>query len=158
MNRLLKATILALVLTTPAAEAQNFDAGAQAYNSGDYGAALREWVPLATRGDAEAQVNLGVMYDFGEGVSEDDAEAVAEIAAGLGINAQALIARARREGWKLRGGSTRRAIGTRETIARLKGLLQKRLSELEGQIGELGREADAASIERESGGFGEGGG
>jgi uncharacterized protein len=31
---------------------------------------------LAEQGDATAQLNLGVRYDFGEGVPEDDAEAV----------------------------------------------------------------------------------
>ena len=30
----------------------------------------------ADQGDANAQFNLGVMYDFGEGVPKDDAEAV----------------------------------------------------------------------------------
>ena len=30
----------------------------------------------AELGDVDAQVRLGVMYDYGEGVSEDDAEAV----------------------------------------------------------------------------------
>jgi len=31
---------------------------------------------LAEQGHAEAQYNLGVMYDYGEGVPEDDAEAM----------------------------------------------------------------------------------
>ena len=31
---------------------------------------------LAEAGDAESQVNLGVMYDTGRGVPQDDAEAV----------------------------------------------------------------------------------
>lgn len=76
-------------------------------------------------------------------------DAVAAIAADLGIGAQALIARARREGWKLRGKPSKKAIGTRETIARLKGLLQRRLAEFETQINVLGAEANAASSERE---------
>ncbi len=76
-------------------------------------------------------------------------DAVAAIAADLGIGAQALIVRARREGWRLRGKPSKKAIGTRETIARLKGLLQRRLAEFETQINVLGAEANAASSERE---------
>jgi TPR repeat protein len=54
----------------------DFDAGVAAYNKGDYATAMREWRPLAEAGDASAQYNLGVMYANGEGVPEDDAEAV----------------------------------------------------------------------------------
>ena len=38
--------------------------------------ALREWKPLAEKEYASAQNNLGLMYANGEGVSQDDAEAV----------------------------------------------------------------------------------
>ncbi len=38
--------------------------------------ALREWRPLAEQGNANAQFFLGVMYDKGRGVPQDDAEAV----------------------------------------------------------------------------------
>ena len=47
-----------------------------AYQMGDYGTALKLWGTLAEQGDAGAQYNLGVMYDNGEGVAEDDAKAV----------------------------------------------------------------------------------
>ena len=50
--------------------------GYTAYNAGDYATALREWRPLAEQGNADAQYNLGMMYDEGEGVPQDDAEAV----------------------------------------------------------------------------------
>ena len=40
-----------------------FDEGVAAYNRGDYAAALREFLPLAQQGNADAQTNLGVMYD-----------------------------------------------------------------------------------------------
>ena len=43
---------------------------------GDYATALQEWRALAERGDAQAQHNLGVMYDEGYGVPVNDAEAV----------------------------------------------------------------------------------
>lgn len=74
---------------------------------------------------------------------------VAQIAAAAGINSNKLTAQARREGWALRGKARIKTQGTRETIARLKALLQRRLAELESQLGTLGEEADAASSERE---------
>ena len=46
-----------------------------AYVSGDYDLALKSWRPLAETGDAAAQVNLGVMYNQGHGVMQDDNEA-----------------------------------------------------------------------------------
>jgi TPR repeat protein len=54
----------------------DFDNGVAAYERGDYATAFREWLPLAEQGDAQAQYNLGGMYQFGEGVPVNDAEAV----------------------------------------------------------------------------------
>jgi TPR repeat protein len=45
--------------------------GYQSYLKGDYEAAYNEWLPLAELGDAEAQYNLGVLYDEGAGVDKD---------------------------------------------------------------------------------------
>jgi TPR repeat protein len=45
--------------------------GYQSYLKGDYQAAYEEWLPLAELGDAEAQFNLGVMYDEGAGIDQD---------------------------------------------------------------------------------------
>ena len=45
--------------------------GYQSYLKGDYDAAYEEWLPLAELGDAEAQFNLGVMYDEGAGRTRD---------------------------------------------------------------------------------------
>jgi TPR repeat protein len=42
-----------------------------------YAAALKKWRPLAARGDAAAQFNLGVMYDNGQGVTQDHQQAAA---------------------------------------------------------------------------------
>lgn len=50
--------------------------GYQSYLKGDYQAAYEEWLPLAELGDAEAQYNMGVMYDEGAGVDQDLAIAV----------------------------------------------------------------------------------
>ena len=46
-----------------------------AYHRGDYETALREWGLLAEQGDADAQSNLGRMYDTGKGVPKDYAVA-----------------------------------------------------------------------------------
>ncbi len=63
-----------LGLTAPAWA--GWDEGEAAYKRGDYAAALRELRPLAEQGFAEAQHNLGVMYEDGQGVPKDYAEAL----------------------------------------------------------------------------------
>lgn len=45
--------------------------GYQSYLKGDYQAAYKEWMPLAELGDAEAQYNIGVLFDEGAGVDQD---------------------------------------------------------------------------------------
>jgi uncharacterized protein len=49
---------------------------AEALEREDYETAYKLFLPLAEQGDADAQFNLGVMYDEGEGVPQDDKEAV----------------------------------------------------------------------------------
>ena len=66
-------TILAMSITVSLA--QDFEKGMEAYQNGDYATALSIWLPLAEQGDAEAQNWLGVMYDYGDGVTQDDKEA-----------------------------------------------------------------------------------
>ncbi|MEK9941784.1 MAG: tetratricopeptide repeat protein [Gammaproteobacteria bacterium] len=56
--------------------AQDFQKGVEAAQKGDFATALREWRPLAEQGNATAQFNLGVMYRQGQGVPQDDKEAV----------------------------------------------------------------------------------
>ncbi len=53
-----------------------FEFGWAAYEYGDYQEAARVWKPLAEQGDSQAQLNLGTLYDFGQGVSMDVALAV----------------------------------------------------------------------------------
>ena len=53
-----------------------FEDGVAAALKGDYATAMRLWRPLAEQGDADAQNNLGVMYDDGRGVPQDYAAAV----------------------------------------------------------------------------------
>ena len=52
-----------------------FEDGKVAYARGDYGAAFREWLPIAAAGDARAQQVVGLMYSIGEGVRQDDIQA-----------------------------------------------------------------------------------
>ena len=49
----------------------DWEAGVDAYQAGDYATALKEFRPLAEQGDADAQFNLGVMYEDGQGVTQD---------------------------------------------------------------------------------------
>ena len=70
---LLAGCIILLIDVTVAGDLQ---AGAGAYNRGDYAAALREWRPLAEQGNVDAQYGLGLIYDLGRDVPEDNTEAV----------------------------------------------------------------------------------
>jgi len=54
----------------------DFQKGQTAYQNGDFATALREWKPLAEQGIALAQSNLGVMYQYGQGVPKDYKTAV----------------------------------------------------------------------------------
>ena len=70
---------LILLLASPVladSVGEQFKRGNDAYNKGNYATALKEWRPLAEQGDAFAQDNLGLMYRKGQGVTQDDAEAV----------------------------------------------------------------------------------
>lgn len=82
---------------------------------------------------------------------EHGIEAVATIAQDAGITRQALAARARIEGWKLRGVMRGRTQGTRATLARFKALLQQRLTVgAGGYIGgrSLEKVADAVTVRK----------
>ncbi len=50
-------------------------AGVDAYLRGNYATALSELRPLAEQGNADAQYNLGLMYDKGYGVPQDYGQA-----------------------------------------------------------------------------------
>lgn len=58
-------------------DAADYQEGVAAYAQGNYAVALEKFKPLALAGDAKAQFNLGVMYRQGQGVPQDDKEAVA---------------------------------------------------------------------------------
>ena len=73
----MKSLVLVLVFLAWFAAPANadFDTGKTAYDRGDYATALRELRPLAEQGNAEAQLNLGVMYAMGRGVPQNYQEA-----------------------------------------------------------------------------------
>ena len=88
MNRLLILPVLLLTLLVgnPAVSA-DFQKGLDAAQKGDFATALREWKPLAEKKGLlsftyskkdimNAQYNLGVMYDKGLGVPQNDKTAV----------------------------------------------------------------------------------
>ncbi|HHF3780583.1 TPA: tetratricopeptide repeat protein, partial [Haemophilus influenzae] len=55
---------------------QQFQQGLTAYEQSDYQTAFKLWLPLAEQGNASVQFNLGLMYSKGQGVKQDDFEAV----------------------------------------------------------------------------------
>ncbi len=59
------------LLVWPALAQADFQAGKDAYVRGDYATAFKEMRPLAEQGDAAAQFNLGILYEKGQGVSQD---------------------------------------------------------------------------------------
>ena len=73
---IISAAVISVVMLATSAFAQDFQKGLEAAQSGDFATALQEWRPLAEQGHADAQFNLGIMYDNGDGVSQDYAEAV----------------------------------------------------------------------------------
>lgn len=64
------------LLQCDGAWAASYEEGKQAYLAKDYKAALAILKPLAEAGDSQAQVTLGIMYDFGHGVGKDPTEAI----------------------------------------------------------------------------------
>jgi len=66
-------TLITLLLSAPALA--DYQAGVDAYQSGDFKTAMAEWLPLAEGGDAVVQNSVGALYDHGLGVDESDAEA-----------------------------------------------------------------------------------
>jgi TPR repeat protein len=64
----LVAAALAVLVSTPLS-GQSVRAGIDAWQRADYGAAVAIWRPLAERGDADAQFNLGQAYRLGRGVT-----------------------------------------------------------------------------------------
>ena len=72
----LKCFVFSLLFLIPTAIlSQDFASGLRAYERGDYTRALKEWRPLAEKGDSSAQLMLGAMYTNAQGVPKDFSEA-----------------------------------------------------------------------------------
>ena len=67
--------IISFLMAGPAI-AEPFEDATKAYYRGDYETAYRLIKPLAEQGLPEAQFNLGLMFDKGQGVPQNYAEAV----------------------------------------------------------------------------------
>lgn len=67
--------VAALAVGLAACSGPSFDKGVDAYNAKDYAGALAQWRPLAEKGDARAQDNMGSLYRNGLGVKADPVEA-----------------------------------------------------------------------------------
>jgi uncharacterized protein len=68
LTSLLTGAALALAATPALADVK---LGVDAWAKGDYSTAVKEWRPLAIKGDADAQFNLAQAYRFGRGVPLD---------------------------------------------------------------------------------------
>ena len=71
----LAALLFASLAILPTSRA-DYPVGLEAYQRGDYDAALSEFLFAAQQGDARAQNMIGLMYDLGRGLPEDDEVAV----------------------------------------------------------------------------------
>lgn len=68
---LVGAASASILLFGASASAADVKAGVDAWQAGNYGAAIAQWRPLAERGDPDAQFNLGQAYKLGRGVNAD---------------------------------------------------------------------------------------
>ena len=68
--------ITSLLVYPLAAAADPLAAGQQAYESGRYAQALQLLAPLANQSNSQAQFRLGMMHYHGQGVPEDEKQAI----------------------------------------------------------------------------------
>ncbi len=62
----------AALLATGVAATADYNAGLQAFNSGDFKVAMKEWAAPAKGGDAQAQHGMGLIYETGRGLDKPD--------------------------------------------------------------------------------------
>ena len=75
MKPLLPALVVMVSLLTGPVHAQDFEKGVAADRRADYAAAFAAWSAAADQGHAGAQNKLGLMYQTGRGVPQDDGAA-----------------------------------------------------------------------------------
>lgn len=66
---------LALQSAPALAATDPLEAGKNAYLANDFKRAYEILLPLAEQGNPDAQITLGIMFDYGQGVAKDDAQA-----------------------------------------------------------------------------------
>ena len=76
IKKIITGLTLLLLLSSEVAIAADLDKGFKAFQSGDFKTALAEWSRLAAQGHANAQNNLGAMYNHGSGVPKNYKTAV----------------------------------------------------------------------------------
>jgi hypothetical protein len=94
--------------------------------------------------DADAWAHIRVRY-------EQTMENVAQIAESIGMSSITLSRKAKLEGWLMRGAANKKqkTESTRDTIKRLKEILQKRLANLEREMNAIGEDISALANERD---------
>ena len=94
--------------------------------------------------DAAAWAHIRMRY-------EQTMETVTQIAESIGMSGITLSKKAKLDGWTLRGGVKKKykAETTRDTIKRLKEILQKRLANLVREMNAIGEDISALSNERD---------
>ena len=94
--------------------------------------------------DAAAWAHIRMRY-------EQTMETVTQIAESIGISGFTLSKKAKLEGWLMRGAAKpkQKSESTRDTIRRLKEILQKRLTQLEQELGDISHDINALSNERD---------
>jgi cell division septation protein DedD len=70
-RHMIAATAAAALIATAGAAFADVKSGVDAWQSGNFNAAVGEWRPLADAGNADAQFNLGQAYKLGRGVPAD---------------------------------------------------------------------------------------
>ncbi len=68
--------VIFILLTCSSTFANDFQEGLDAIHETNYEKALEKLVPLATKGHAPSQYNLGVMHEWGNGVPRNNVEAM----------------------------------------------------------------------------------
>ena len=76
IKKVITGLVLLMLISSGMVVAADYDKGTKALDSGDYKAALVEFIPLAEQGDAYAQGDLGYMYELGYGVLKNYKTAV----------------------------------------------------------------------------------
>src|SRR4051812_8288596 len=74
MKKIIPLFAICMILFSVPAKA-DLNAGQAAYDEKEYATALKELTPLAAQGDSQGQYLLGMMYLYGRGVKQNDAEA-----------------------------------------------------------------------------------